>query len=934
MKRVSSRRRYLPAGATILFVSALSATGSGLHAQQSLSEGLSEGSSEGVFVEEVVVTAQRRAQSLQEVPIAVSAFDAAALERLQIEQFTDLQFSTPNVTYSKANFTGNNFQIRGIGNALVAASSDSGVGIHVNDLPLNAPRLFELPYFDIERIEILRGPQGTLFGRNATGGVVNMITNKPGDAFEASTEVELGDYSSTRAEGMVNIPLTDDLFARFAGIVTKRDGYTENLFTGNDVDDRDSYAVRAALRWLPTDATTVDFMASWFDEDSSRTRSQKQMCNNDPTAVLGCLPDRLEFELPNSAATIAGGLSSDLILGPVALAPFGLDLYANSPNPADFRQVHMDFDPIYKSDELFLDFQLEHRFERHTLNLLAGYQDTSVFSEADYNNAVGQPYPALSDPVWAATMQAAFPIVYNTYFSQGTVPISEITDSSVGVIGGEIRRFSNLVDAYDRSSGESDQVMFELRLSSDYDGAWNYLVGANWFDYENWTDYYVVSNGLDYFSLLGSGVDGIAVPTPFFHSDTDFYGLTSSAAFGELYFAPAETVKITMGLRFTRDEKEIRDRAPLFAGQPTPIGSDSVVLPPYREDTVEFTETTGRLVVDWTPEIGFTESTLVYGSYSRGYKGGGFNPPFDPAVFPNTSPNFEPEFINAYEIGTKNSLASGRVQANITGFYYDYEGLQVSRIQNRTSFNDNVDSKIWGAELELTMLPSDRWLINANLSYLKTEIGEVSLVDTRDPTGGDPGATLIKDYTNYSNCVINANGGPPVIPTLQSLIGAVPALAPVFGPLPFSVCETLAGLDFSAFGLPYTWTDGNRVPLEGNELQNSPELSFSFGAQYTFPLASGYELSVRGDYYWQDDSWGRIFNRDPIDRIESWDIINAQVTLTPDDGSWYLRGFVQNLADDDNVTGLYVTDPSSGLFTNVFTLEPRRYGVAFGINFD
>jgi len=302
MKRISSRRRYLPAGATILFVSGLLATGSAIQAQDESSERLSARSAEGVFVEEVVVTAQRRAQSLQEVPIAVSAFDAAALERLQIEQFTDLQFSTPNVTYSKANFTGNNFQIRGIGNALVAASSDSGVGIHVNDLPLVSPRLFEIEYFDIERIEILRGPQGTLFGRNATGGVVNMVTNKPVDVFEASTELELGDFSSTRAKGMVNIPLTDDLFVRFAGIVSKRDGYTENLFTGRDVDDRDSYAVRAALRWQPADATTVDFMVSWFDEDSSRTRSQKQMCNNDPTALLGCLPDRLGFELPNSAA--------------------------------------------------------------------------------------------------------------------------------------------------------------------------------------------------------------------------------------------------------------------------------------------------------------------------------------------------------------------------------------------------------------------------------------------------------------------------------------------------------------------------------------------------------------------------------------------------------------------------------------------------------
>ena len=132
---------------------------------------------------------------------------------------------------------------------------------------------------------------------------------------------------------------------------------------------------------------------------------------------------------------------------------------------------------------------------------------------------------------------------------------------------------------------------------------------------------------------------------------------------------------------------------------------------------------------------------------------------------------------------------------------------------------------------------------------------------------------------------------------------------------------------------PYTVDEGVAVDLDGNQLVNSPELTVSLGAQYTFILPGSYSLATRLDYYWQDEMYGRIFNRDPIDRIDSWDIWNAQATLLSPHAAWFVRAFVKNIEDDDNVVGLYVTDPSSGLFTNVFTIEPRTYGVAVGYNF-
>jgi outer membrane receptor protein involved in Fe transport len=186
-------------------------------------------------IEEVVVTAQRTEQSLQEVPIAVTAFTGAMLEEKQIINPSDLQLATPNVSFTATNFGGSSFSIRGIGN-LVVGASEGGVSFHTNEIPLST-NLVAAEFFDMERVEVLRGPQGTLYGRQATGGAINFVTAKPDlDAMSGHVDVEYGDYDHQRIKGALNLPVTETFGMRFAGMALERDGYIENT-AHNQVGD-------------------------------------------------------------------------------------------------------------------------------------------------------------------------------------------------------------------------------------------------------------------------------------------------------------------------------------------------------------------------------------------------------------------------------------------------------------------------------------------------------------------------------------------------------------------------------------------------------------------------------------------------------------------------------------------------------------------------
>lgn len=947
-------------------------------------------------IEIINVTAQRRIQDNQDVPIAVSVFDRARVDQLQIESPGDLQLSAPNVSFTKTNFTSTNLQIRAIGQFLTTASSDGGVGIHVNDVPIVTPRLFETEFFDMERLEVLRGPQGTLFGRNATGGVINMISKRPTDTLEGYAEFEYGNYDSVRAQGAVNIPLKNWGAIRLAANYIDRDGYTENLFLGTRIDDRNIYSLRGSLRLTPGENTTIDIVGSYLREDDSRMRAQKQLCDRDPTGVLGCLPTGLGFDTSNAFATINGILSSSAVLGDPATGGLGLalfgqeDINATSTNPRDLRQVSQDFDPQYFADETYVLAELTHQFDTLEATFLASYHETSVVGFADFNgNATADAGPTALAAL--ANLEAIAPVTYAALFANDTFPLSAIDPGNTGSVGGNIlENQPNFGRGYDRSAQANEQWFFEARVVSDFGGPLNFLAGANYLHYTSVNDYSIAASGLDYFAAArvaaqgfqglvaavpscglppeagggfgtpacASPTDGLALVSPFFEVETAEYGLDAVSIFGEITYTVSDALRLTGGLRWTRDRKTISDRTLLFDG-PVPIGTADAdaagVLPAFNTsrtalnapDTLTFSEFTGRFVLDYR----FSPNTLAYASYVRGSKSGGFNPPFDPTLLPSADAAFDPEVINSFELGVKSQLLDERLQANVTAFYYDYKDLQVAQIINRTTFTENVDSQIWGAEAEFVFAPREGWLLNLNLSYLDSSIGDISTIDTRDPSGGRADSIVIKDLASAGNCVINGTNDPGAIQTTLASNPATAALAGAYVAIPagsglaFGLCDNilngvfddggaqlapnLAGISGGAF----VGADGNPVSLAGNELQNASNVTVSLGAQYTHRFEGGLSLTGRADYYWQSAYWLRIFNDPRTDEVASWDVINLQVTLNGPEERWFVRAFVQNLENDDNVTGAFVTDAATGLFTNIFLAEPRRYGVMAGFNF-
>lgn len=941
----------------------------------------------------IVVTAQRQNQSLQEVPIAVSAFTAEALEAQQIENASDLQLTLPNVSFTKGNFTGSSFTIRGIGDLCVGVSCDSATAIHTNGSPLFTTRLFETEYFDLERIEVLRGPQGTLFGRNATSGVVNIVTAKPDlTAFGAAGEFEYGNYNSIKAKAMLNLPIGETLGVRLAGFYLERDGYTTNLFDGSDIDGREMYAVRGSIRFEPGPDTTIDLMGFYFRENDDRLRIQKQLCQRDPTGVLGCLNNRRDFGKTNTNSTFTGTLGSREFLAINGIpAAFGLnslygpDGFANFQEPNDVRTVNTPFTPEYFTDEIQAQASIEQRFGAMNLSLTGIYQKVRIDSRQDYNLGVVDRsgyagalntlafFAANGIPTGLAPPAPAFVPGSAAYFApiaaaiipggpNGPLCTSDTRLDNRGAFEGQ-SLCSQVPLSFDRSNQDNEAWSGEAIISSDFDGPFNFLVGGIYAKNKlSENSYFVNAFAIDYitgvlgsFTSFGAGLPPSYLATSFFRNNTLDFELESFGVFGEVYFDISDRLKFTAGLRYNDDKKSVTARSTLasflnpYSNDGDPFASPfvgSFDADPgtagnqlLQQRNVAFDEITGRAVLDFK----ITPDNLIYASYSRGYKSGGINPPLQPIFAVPES--FGSETIDAFEIGVKNSFFNGMLQVNLTGFYYNYSDLQLSRIIARTSVNDTIDARIWGLELESIIRPADNWLVNMNLSYLNAKVkGDQFFSNPRDPGGGDPNAVIIKDITNGAHCAVTsalgaagANGFVAGVNTALGLQAPTPfpSDANIASTGAFSICNVLsaqaAAPANAALGIQVL-SPGVEVNLRGNSLPQAPEYKASVGVQYTAQFGGGMSLVPRFDLAMTGVQYGNIFNG-RVNRIEPFVQANAQIQLNGPDDKWYVRGFIQNIFDSNSTTGLYVTDASSGLFTNIFTLDPRRYGIAVGAKF-
>jgi iron complex outermembrane receptor protein len=222
-------------------------------------------------IEEITITAQRRAQNLQEVPIAVTAFTEAELERRQITRTLDLISFVPNMIGHNNTGVGtaNSYSIRALNNTESIATFDPPVGTYVDDVFMARQNANNFQFFDVERIEVLRGPQGTLFGRNNTGGAISIVMKKPGTEMGGFVEAGFGEYSRRQARASIDLPLSDTVLTKISAFYAKDDGFVKNRVTGETLNWEDSNGVRGAVRVLFSDKVTWDLSADLINSDMS-----------------------------------------------------------------------------------------------------------------------------------------------------------------------------------------------------------------------------------------------------------------------------------------------------------------------------------------------------------------------------------------------------------------------------------------------------------------------------------------------------------------------------------------------------------------------------------------------------------------------------------------------------------------------------------------
>jgi iron complex outermembrane receptor protein len=555
-------------------------------------------------LEEVVVTAQKRAESAQTTPISMSVYTSEDLIRKGVTDIQSLSTADTSLNYSNGGSEGF-IAIRGILSKDVTEIGDPTVPVGQDWFFTNRPAQLINSLYDIERVEVLRGPQGTLYGRNATGGVVNIVTAKPGKEFAASANIEFGSFNAMNAGGMLNLPLSERMQLRGAFASRKHDGYRD--ITGaignisREGDDDDTRSARVQLAFQPNDST--DMLLSF---QRTRIGGVGTVALNIPFVANPMIPGDIIHALPaipDSESFSLGGPTRLDISDTTVRGELGISL------PADLR-----------------------------LTYIGGY--------SDFEWHQWLPTPGFLSP----------PGVINSF----------------------------LQNEYPKTQSH------EIRLASADDKKFTWQIGAYYFQ-ERSTNLYAAA-----VSDPGSSVEVELAAFRFPLTEA-----TSKAVFGQGTFAVSDRIKLSAGVRSTKDEKTrtgVLD-IPVFGIFGIPQAGQA-----------DFSKTTGHLGLDWT----VNERQFAYAKIDTGYKAGGFT----------TCNPYDAEEVTAFEVGSKNRLGGGRTLINVAAFYNDYKDQQVQTfvpasvcISNSTVQNAG-SSKIYGVEAEFKALLGDSNQFDVSLTWL------------------------------------------------------------------------------------------------------------------------------------------------------------------------------------------------------------------------
>ena len=925
-------------------------------------------------VEEVVVTALRKETNLQDTAITITAISSDDMELKQLENFEDLQFAVPTLTFGKGAYSGAGISLRGIGNFAVGNASSNAIGYFWNGQTASQSGLYEAEFFDVERVEVLRGPQGTLFGSGTTGGAVQMITVRPNAEFGGNLKADLADFDSTRLSGAVNLPLSDNLRSRFAFASLKRGGFVTNNYNGQELDGRNTMAGRASFEYDYSDDTVMTLIYEQTKTDDNRLRAARQFCKAD--TFFGCSPLERGMDAIESPGSYGHWVPYLQFQNP----DLATGIYRNNPSDS-IRTVDLDFTPEHTAKLQSTLFEIDSALS-DTMNMVFtySYHTRNYFDAADYDHSVSVvPY------------------------QMGPITTNLGKDSNSGYAGIGTRTYTS-DQAVDFSTNESEWSQTELRFSSDYDGAFNFTAGLYHETIGSETDFRITAPYMSYWGDTSTGpicaifsytcgLGGAPFWSPFFsglaaaagqapgliaagiitpaqaqgyvlnaaatagaaagvpaladwqsmyHNDSNL-NRDSTAVYGEMYFDFSDVTRLTLGGRYS--EYRIHDYAfsSLLDLQGQAVGVYNGVQPDPIHRIFEGDKFTYKVGLDHS----LNDNSLLYATYSTGFKPGGSNPTDAEDGGPSL---YDPEIVNVFEVGMKNTLMDGRLQLNLSAYHNELEGLQLSKIVRRSSINENADATITGVEAEFTFFVTNTLMIDGFVAQTDATIDEFSSVDPINPGAATqilpyaPGATgFLGDFAPLA-----ATCDPLVFlgqaaPSATCGLGLAASNAQLAALVKYANTDT--GLVFKSFGplctqpffgldsttLPCPVTDGVEQDLSGNKLPGSADLNYRLGVTKFVDTTAG-TWTARADYSYRGDTESDTFNR-KIGHVDAYSQVDVSLRYQPNDGNWFVGAYIRNLRDDDHVYAYYATDPTVGGFSNGVAIDPKIMGINFGMNF-
>ena len=728
-------------------------------------------------LEEVEVTAQRRTESVQRAAVAVSVLTPGDLRDAGVTKPQELTELVPSLQVAASAAPISVYYLRGAGNFTGNALTDSAVAFNVDGVFIGRPHSTAGFFYDLERIEILKGPQGTLYGRNATGGAINVLPRRPElGAWGGEASAEVGNEGQLRFDGALDIPVGDRAGVRAAAFHVAHDGYMND-----GLDEQDDSAARLSFLAEPNDALSLRIVADYFDQGGLGTGSTPIALN--PDNRYGISSEQSGAFLQTQRNGIAGRNFN----------PMPLTQYLDN----QFWGVNATLDWVTAGG---------------TFTLLPAYRESHL-------DTVG---------------------------------------TALGVNVTTIE--------------EDQQTSLEARFASGMEGRFSYIVGAYWFDEANDVSLFVPN-------------------TQYSISIQDYKtGVESTAAFGRLTYALSESLRATVGARYTDEEKFFRgtfdgalrlclpvpvascpDAQRFPATQvtsptpgPRPDGTTTVPSTFASDETASFSKWTWRAALDWDA----TNDNFLYASYETGFKSGGF-------FFSNDSQVFQPEELQAFTIGSRNRVLGGRLQVDAEVFYWSYDDQQVSTIMRDSRGATNLGTRNVG---------------NATMRGIEVETGWLVTYATR--------VSLDAQYLDA---------------TYDDFRYDVPGPAP-----PLTGCTVSpAGANF-------------QVDCSGNRAPYAPEWTFNLGAEHTMWLGNDARIVASARLRYQSEMLtGLDFT--PLEYQDAYVTLSASVTWTSRDNRYSVAAFGNNLTDETVVANSF--QPPFGTFVVGTLRPPRTYGLRVGTRF-